>query len=472
MKKNILLILIVIPYIAYGVNDSGKLPVSVSGLGEIHISQSDITKKFKTFIDNKEPLTDTEVNALKDAYHFIIIPGFLTDFCHSISQWLPSFVAPNYNISFKKFLQQHEISFTDFIGYNKLDTLDNNVNGLITQIKKLSTEKKYIIVSHSKGCLITQRILLNDKNIREKTALVFYLQGPFMGTPLADIVLSQKFRLDLPGIKIICMKNLLNGIEKFVSSAPKACQSFKELGITETLRFMFEKEEDIKALNKRVPSIFIGSYGENTQPILNVYKSFLTIKNCKKIIESILLLLNDVKRLLKNPANNSFSEEIINKLYKLFVSDNTTPKPLVSFIFDNHGTHLKSEGANEHQQGLTNWIQSKQVQLNKVFPPYIKSLEEFLEKVNAHIIKINKLIQLKEGLPSDGVVPTFSEIPLKSLVESTRAKWVLLPNVNHTDMFLDDFLTKYDKKSAYKALLRASINLLYPCFSANHGLNA
>lgn len=146
----------------------------------------DLSHQYESLMKlDQDVLSRGDIEKLKGNYQFLFVKGIFGDS-------LPNFL-DNYFSDHIEFLKRNQIDCLRVesdggFGTQKLST--NNVEPLESAIKQLNgidSNKKVIIISHSKGGLDTLEMLVTEgSEVKSKLAGWISLNVPFSGTPLAN----------------------------------------------------------------------------------------------------------------------------------------------------------------------------------------------------------------------------------------------------------------------------------------------
>lgn len=122
---------------------------------------------------------------------------------------------------------------------------DNEFNAIIIREKIIESKKPVIIIAQSKGCMDSLASLVAYPEIREKVKAFLPLNGPFQGTPLANLAVSYSHMRDT----ISWMLEQLGGDIRSVES----------LRVEVSQRYLDREEIEIQNLRDSMPLIALAA---------------------------------------------------------------------------------------------------------------------------------------------------------------------------------------------------------------------
>ena len=233
-----------------------SLLLILSTLSSGLLAKVDLTSEFIKIYDQKRDFTLEEQKRLKQ-YDIYFIPGILAE------SLISSDPDSSINIS---------ILTEDYFG-TQLDFLNNKYKISAKRIKTSSHDvaitrknireavnssklksRKVILISHSLGGLALVEELILNPEIQNQVAGIIYLQSPFYGTPVGEVMLKS------PAF----IKKLIKISLPFVNISDKTLE-YVGYGARET--YMKQHEQAIKALIKKVPSYTFAGIAEGNKSL-------------------------------------------------------------------------------------------------------------------------------------------------------------------------------------------------------------
>ena len=159
---------------------------------EILSSPLNISRDFHSLMEMNPILDQYSIEKLKQ-FNVFFVPGFTTrpnlneDFIMNGSKTI-DLNMPNYfdeQIAHAKSLGL-DAGIVDLASTG--DSIEKNAARISDAINK--SDKKVILIAHSKGGIDTLETLIHYPELHEKIQFTLMLQSPFLGTPLSDYVLS------------------------------------------------------------------------------------------------------------------------------------------------------------------------------------------------------------------------------------------------------------------------------------------
>jgi hypothetical protein len=181
------------------------------------------------------------------AYHVVFVPGFLSNL-----QLKPEWIV-------KKFVRVRE-HFTDQMAWLKKNGISHHrmvsntelsplVNGGELAMYLKTVERPVLLVTHSKGGLDALHGLVGWKSVRSKVAGWLALQAPFLGSPIADEVVTHWPWRDLSFTAL----GIAGGSqESLLSLTTKSAQ-----------RYLADNAEEVEAVVDEIPVLCVGSHKPN-----------------------------------------------------------------------------------------------------------------------------------------------------------------------------------------------------------------
>lgn len=197
---------------------------------------------FKKILDQKKELNRHELKRLQQ-YDIYFIPGLFAESLiredrRSVVDF--SIITKDYFGEQIKLLQNqyhlnaHRLSTSS---YNVEETKANIREALATSYQN---KRKAILISHSLGGLVLLEELVSNPQIQENIAGIIFLQSPFFGSPLGEVLLDPPYHLEKLLHPLLPYVNISEDTIEYVS--PKSRK-----------KFMDENQHKIEKLIKRIP---------------------------------------------------------------------------------------------------------------------------------------------------------------------------------------------------------------------------
>lgn len=200
----------------------------------------DLTAEFKSIYQEKKEFTSQEKATLRN-YDIYLIPGILAEslvWRDTRSALDISLITKDYYYAQLKLFKKNKIPA------ERLVTSSYDVNETKENIRKAVNKaringRKVIFMSHSLGGLVLLEEAIN-KDIRKNIAGIIFLQSPFLGTGLGDLLLEPPYELDTFVKKILPKVNISDATLEFVAPAYRT-------------RFMNQNRAKVRELIKTIP---------------------------------------------------------------------------------------------------------------------------------------------------------------------------------------------------------------------------
>lgn len=227
---------------------------------------SNLSHQFSALYQQKKIFTPREIKELKK-YDIILIPGILAE----------SFTAGDE----RSLLNLHLITRDYF--YAQVELLekkyDLNVRRLTTSSKNVwetqaniyqavknarAQKRKLIFISHSLGGLALLEAVIKNPSIQEDIAGIAFLQSPFYGSPIGDLVANPPYKV----------MNLLKPLLPFINISQ---ETIDYVGVENRTLFMINNEEAISHFVHKVPAFtFTGIADANKsifKPLIDIMEA-------------------------------------------------------------------------------------------------------------------------------------------------------------------------------------------------------
>lgn len=227
---------------------------------------SDLSVEFKKIYDQKLDLSSEEQKRLKE-YEIIFIPGILAESligADTDSSIDISFFTKDYFFTQLEFLNKKYNIHAIRIKTSSYDVAltRNNIRQTVSLAE--SKGKKVIIISHSLGSIALIEELILNPAIQNNIGGVIFLQSPFYGTPVGEILLKSPFLL----------KKFITTTLPFVNISPKTLQY---LGIETRENFMNLNKLAIRNFIKKIPTYTFSGIAESNRslfkPLVDIIES-------------------------------------------------------------------------------------------------------------------------------------------------------------------------------------------------------
>lgn len=205
-------------------------------------AQTDLSTKFKQILDQKKELTLEEQRQLRN-YDIYFIPGIFAESLiredrRSVVDFsiiTKDYFGENIKVLQSKYrLRAFRLSTSS---YNVEETRAN-INNAITL--SAQNRRKAILVSHSLGGLALLEELVTNSYLQDNIAGIVFLQSPFFGSPLGDVLLKPPYRLDRVLHSILPYVNISQDTVEYVTPQSRRL-------------FMTENKKEIQNLINKVP---------------------------------------------------------------------------------------------------------------------------------------------------------------------------------------------------------------------------
>ena len=225
--------------------------VAVPAADASAFTAGDVSSELVSLFQAGDELSEKEVSELQRLY-VIFVPGFLSNVVTEPSQVIEQDKGlPKLSGYFSQ-----QVVFLRSLGVQcgiadieSQSSTEQNARTLRKIIR--SSEKKVLLIAHSKGGLDSLEALLEEPGLRANVAGVITIQSPFFGSPVADLVLSnsvtsypsQKLLAALGGTKqsLVDLSSSIRkdyqaknraGIEKLTAGVPFLCvTTYKQRGL-------------------------------------------------------------------------------------------------------------------------------------------------------------------------------------------------------------------------------------------------
>jgi hypothetical protein len=210
------------------------------------VFSADLTDLFQKTYKNKSDLNKTE-STFFSQFDFYLVPGILSESFiddDNRSYLDLSFLTGNYfEGEFKTLTKKYHFS-SERLSPSSLsvDETKNNIEKILN--KSILNNRKSIFICHSLGGVSLLEELLEKPDYQKSVGGIFFMQSPFSGTPIADIILKNNGETKFLG-PILAYLNLSPQTIEFLSTKHRTI-------------FMNERAEEIKNLTKHIPVITLG----------------------------------------------------------------------------------------------------------------------------------------------------------------------------------------------------------------------
>lgn len=158
----------------------------------------DLTVDFKNHYQARKDLTLNEQMLLKK-YDIYFIPGILAEtfiWSDTRSHVDLSIITRDYFATQVKFLRQKYDIPAKRLSTSSLDVKETRENIRRALTESMDRNRKVIFVSHSLGGLALLEELVTNSHYQSAVAGIIFLQSPFQGSPLADLLLENPYHLE------------------------------------------------------------------------------------------------------------------------------------------------------------------------------------------------------------------------------------------------------------------------------------
>ena len=219
-------------------------------------AQKNLSSEFKNMLEQKKDLTISEVAALQQ-YDIYFIPGILAESLirgDDRSVLDLSIITRDYFGAQLDFLNNkyHIPARRLLTSSHRVEETQNNIRNAVYQ-SNLSG-RKVIFISHSLGGLALLEELITNPAIQDSVAGIAFLQSPFYGTPLGDILMDPPYQLEKIIKPLLPLVNISPETVEFVASQSR-------------LRFMREHRQAVRSLIARIPLFTFSGTAEANKSI-------------------------------------------------------------------------------------------------------------------------------------------------------------------------------------------------------------
>lgn len=158
----------------------------------------DLTTDFKNHYHAGKDLTLNEQTLLKK-YDIYFVPGILAEtfiWSDTRSHVDLSLITRDYFSTQVKFLRQKYNIPAKRLSTSSLDVKETRENIRRAMTESMDRNRKVIFVSHSLGGLALLEELVTNSHYQSAVAGIIFLQSPFQGSPLADLLLENPYHLE------------------------------------------------------------------------------------------------------------------------------------------------------------------------------------------------------------------------------------------------------------------------------------
>lgn len=144
-------------------------------------------KQFKEFQRAEKAYLQEDVKNQAAQYHYVFIPGFL-------NEGLPTYFEDNITALEAAGIKNDSISVFNSSSFT---APSDNVHLLQKQMEKIPTNKKIVMIGHSKGAVEGLLFAIENKEfVQKRVQAVFLVQGAFLGSPIADYIAGKGHAVD------------------------------------------------------------------------------------------------------------------------------------------------------------------------------------------------------------------------------------------------------------------------------------
>ena len=235
-------------------------------------ASTNLSKDFLNIYNNDSLLSVKEATKLKQ-FDIYLIPGILAETMVKGDK--------RTNIKFTLLLNDYYKTQLDVLNNTykipakRLQTSSFDINVTKINIKNVVAQaaaknRKVIFITHSLGGLVLLDELVSNAKIHKDIAGIAFLQSPFHGTELADLLLNPPFGLE----KII---------KKIIPTLNVSERTIQYVGI-ERQHFMKQNRDLIKSIVKNFPSYTVSSTVEANK---SIFKPFIDLSEsgCLKVLK-------------------------------------------------------------------------------------------------------------------------------------------------------------------------------------------
>lgn len=229
--------------------------ITVVGAAESRLTPdqlpSNIGDDFKKALADKARFSTEELTRLRNDFAVIFVPGFISETIIDLDKLNPGIPLGGYfNDQIGSLKNDHGVDASLFRTESEASVAEN-AERIAQALRK--SDRRVILIGHSKGGLEILDALVHYPDIRPKVAGWIALQSPFFGSPLADLAYENKV-LRLPSDLIL---QLLGGSDH--------CLHDME---TKTRRRYFERYKgEIRKLLSEIPHISAVTWIDEDLPV-------------------------------------------------------------------------------------------------------------------------------------------------------------------------------------------------------------
>lgn len=208
---------------------------------------TNLTNNFLSIYNTQSPLSAKEVATLK-SYDIYLIPGILAETLVSgdkrthvkLTLLLQNYYKTQLNVLNNKYgIPAKRLKTSSF----DINVTKQNIRAAVATAAK--NNRKVIFISHSLGGLVLLDELVHNQNIRSQIGGIAFLQSPFHGTELADLLLDPPWGLEKHVKKLLPVLNISERTIQYVG---------KERG-----EFMKQNRDQIISILRNIPSYTLSS---------------------------------------------------------------------------------------------------------------------------------------------------------------------------------------------------------------------
>lgn len=214
----------------------------------------DLTNDFKNIYQQQKDFTPDEQRILRN-YDIYFIPGIfaesliLRDFRSSVDF---SLITKDYYATQLKVMKKNKIPAQRLVTSSfDVSETRQNIQKAISHAKLRG--RKIIFVSHSLGGLVLLEEVI-EKNVQKHIGGIIFLQSPFHGTALADLVLNPPYEMNEFVRKILPKINISEETLAFVAPYSRN-------------KFMNENRSKVRDLIKHIPLFTLSGVAESNSSI-------------------------------------------------------------------------------------------------------------------------------------------------------------------------------------------------------------
>lgn len=210
-------------------------------------ARTNLSSEFINIYNKQEKLSTAEIKNLKN-YDIYLIPGILVETLTSGDKRTPV----KLTLLLKDYFQAQLKLLNDVykIPAKRLGTSSYDINITKKNIRNAvalaaKNKRKVIFISHSLGGLVLVDELATNKNLQDHVAGVAFLQSPFQGTELADLLLDPPWGLEKAVKKLLPVLNISERTIQYVGAQRKI--------------IMKQNKDAILAMAKKIPVYTLSS---------------------------------------------------------------------------------------------------------------------------------------------------------------------------------------------------------------------